>query len=210
MKAVISQAAIGRLSLYFRTLQSAREDGIQIISSEDIGKRLNLTPVQVRKDLAIFGQFGMKGIGYYTGELINQISNILGLNHQWNIAIIGVGHLGGALANYKNFAAMGFKLMALFDRDKRIIGSTVHDIKVSDIKNLKTIVSKYEIDIGVITVPAVEAQNVANLLVKAGVKGIWNFAPTKIAVPEEIHIVNEDLSMSLSTLSYHISQNIDK
>ena len=199
MKAVISQAAIGRLSLYFRTLQSAREDGIQIISSEDIGKRLNLTPVQVRKDLAIFGQFGMKGIGYYTGELINQISNILGLNHQWNIAIIGVGHLGGALANYKNFAAMGFKLMALFDRDKRIIGSTVHDIKVSDIKNLKTIVSKYEIDIGVITVPAVEAQNVANLLVKAGVKGIWNFAPTKIAVPEEIHIVND-----------HISQNIDK
>ena len=205
MKPTISRAAIERMALYFRTLQIAGEDGLQIISSEEIGKRLNLTPVQVRKDLAVFGQFGMKGIGYYTGELSNKIGEILGLNNRWHLAIVGIGHLGGALANYKNFESMGFLLKALFDKDKRIIGSTVNDIKISDIKNLKTVVSKRMIDIGVITVPAMEAQKVANKLVEAGIKGIWNFAPTKIILPKEIPLVNEDLSMSLSTLSYRLS-----
>ena len=205
MKPTISRAAIERMALYFRTLQIAREDGLQIISSEEIGKRLNLTPVQVRKDLAVFGQFGMKGVGYYTGELSNKIGEILGLNNRWHLAIVGIGHLGGALANYKNFESMGFLLKALFDKDIRIIGSTVNDIKISDIKNLKTVVSKRKIDIGVITVPATEAQKVANELIDAGVKGIWNFAPTKIILPKEIPLVNEDLSMSLSTLAYRLS-----
>ena len=203
---MISQAAIERLALYLRFLRSAQEEGLQIISSEDMGKRLEVTPVQIRKDLALFGQFGMKGIGYYTTELVNQISNILGLNHNWHMAIIGVGHLGGALANYKNFAANGFPLKALFDNDIRIIGSMVHGIKISDIKNLKSIVDNREIHIGVITVPAPEAQNVANLLVEAGIKGIWNFAPIKIIVPPEINLVNEDLAVDLSTLSYHMSK----
>ena len=203
---MISQAAIERLALYLRFLRSAQEEGLQIISSEDMGRRLEVTPVQIRKDLALFGQFGMKGIGYYTTELVNQISNILGLNHNWHMAIIGVGHLGGALANYKNFAANGFQLKALFDKDIRIIGSMVHGIKISDIKNLKSIVDNREIHIGVITVPAPEAQNVANLLVEAGIKGIWNFAPIKIIVPPEIHLVNEDLAVDLSTLSYHMSK----
>jgi len=205
MKPTISRAAIERMALYFRTLQIAREDGLQIISSEEMGKRLNLTPVQVRKDLAVFGQFGMKGVGYYTGELSNKIGEILGLNNRWHLAIVGIGHLGGALANYKNFESMGFLLKALFDKDIRIIGSTVNDIKISDIKNLKTVVSKRKIDIGVITVPATEAQKVANELIDAGVKGIWNFAPTKIILPKEIPLVNEDLSMSLSTLAYRLS-----
>ena len=205
MKPIISQAAIERIALYLRFLRSAQEEGMQIISSEDMGKRLEITPVQIRKDLALFGQFGMKGIGYYTTELVNQIENILGLHNHWHMAIIGVGHLGGALANYKNFAVNGFKLMALFDKDFRIIGSTVNGVKISDIKNLKSIVTNREIHIGVITVPAVEAQGVANQLVEAGVKGIWNFAPTKLIVPSEIHLVNEDLAMDLSTLSYHIS-----
>ena len=206
MKPMISQAAIERLALYLRFLRSVQEEGMQIISSEDMGKRLEITPVQIRKDLASFGQFGMKGIGYYTTELVSQIENILGLHNHWNMAIIGVGHLGGALANYKNFATNGFKLMALFDKDFRIIGSTVNGVKISDIKNLKSVITNRAIHIGVITVPAIEAQNVANQLVEAGVRGIWNFAPTKILVPPEIHLVNEDLAMDLSTLSYHISK----
>ena len=206
MKPVISQATIGRLALYFRLLKSLYEAGVQVISSEDMGKKLDITPVQIRKDLAVFGQFGMKGVGYYTGELVNQIGNILGLNNHWNMAIVGVGHLGGALANYKNFEANGFKLAALFDKDIRIIGSTVHGIQISDVRNLKAIVTNRSIHIGIITVPAPEAQGVANQLVEAGVKGIWNFAPIKINVPAEIPLVNEDLAMDLSTLSYHISR----
>ena len=205
MKPVISQATIGRLALYFRFLKSMYEDGVQIISSEDIGKRLDITPVQIRKDLAVFGQFGMKGVGYYTGELVSQISNILGLNNHWNMAIVGVGHLGGALANYKNFEANGFKLVALFDRDNRIIGSTVHGVQISDIRNLKMIAASRNIHIGVITVPAREAQGVANLLAEAGIKGIWNFAPTKLNVPDDVALVNEDLALDLSTLSYQMT-----
>ncbi|MBR2179602.1 MAG: redox-sensing transcriptional repressor Rex [Selenomonadaceae bacterium] len=206
MKPIISQAIIGRLALYFRLFKSLYEDGVQVISSEDIGKKLDITPVQIRKDLAVFGQFGMKGVGYYTSELVSQIGNILGLNNRWNMAIVGVGHLGGALANYKNFETNGFKLTALFDKDTRIIGSYVHGIQVSDVRNLKSIMTNRNIQIGIITVPAPEAQGVANLLVESGVKGIWNFAPTKINVPSEIPLVNEDLAMDLSTLSYHISR----
>ena len=205
MKPVISQATIGRLALYFRVLNSALEEGVLIISSEDIGKRLDITPVQIRKDLAVFGQFGLKGVGYYTAELANQIGNILGLNHKWNMAIIGVGHLGGALANYKNFEANGFRLAALFDNDERIIGSTVHGIKVSSVRCLKSMVINQNIHIGIITVPATEAQWVANLLVEAGIKGIWNFAPVKLEIPAEVPLVNEDLALDLSILSYHIS-----
>ena len=178
MKPTISRAAIGRLVLYFRALNLAQEKGMQIISSEDLGKLLDITPVQIRKDLALFGQFGMKGIGYFTGELINQIGNILGLNDHLNMAIVGVGHLGGALANYKNFEALGFKLVALFDKDVRVIGSIVHNIKISDVKNLKSIINSRNISIAAITVPVGEAQSIADLLVDAGVKGIWNFAPT--------------------------------
>ena len=206
MKPITSQATIGRLALYFRLFKSLYEAGVQIISSEDIGKKLDITPVQIRKDLAAFGQFGMKGVGYYTGELVNQIGNILGLNNHWNMAIVGVGHLGGALANYRNFEVNGFKLAALFDKDIRIIGSTVHGIQISDVRNLKSIVTSRNIQIGIITVPAPEAQSIANLLVEAGVKGIWNFAPIKINVPPEMPLVNEDLAMDLSTLSYHISR----
>ena len=207
MKPTISRAAIGRLVLYFRALNLAQEKGMQIISSEDLGKLLDITPVQIRKDLALFGQFGMKGIGYFTGELINQIGNILGLNDHLNMAIVGVGHLGGALANYNNFEALGFKLVALFDKDVRVIGSIVHNIKISDVKNLKSIINSRNISIAAITVPVGEAQSIADLLVDAGVKGIWNFAPTKIIVPPDIHLVNEDLSMGLSTLSYLISKD---
>ena len=206
MNPIISQAAIERLALYLRFLRAAQEDGIQIISSEDMGKRLGLTSVQIRKDLALFGQFGMKGIGYYTTELVNKIENILGLNNHWHMAIIGVGHLGGALANYKNFTANGFKLMALFDRDFRIIGSTINGVKISDIKNLKSIVANREIHIGVITVPAMEAQSVANQLVEAGIKGIWNFARKRIDVPDNVAVETVDLPASLAILTYKLAE----
>ena len=167
MKQIISKAAIERLALYFRILKSAQEEGVEIISSEEIGKRTDFTPVQIRKDLALFGQFGMKGVGYFTNDLLNKIGNILGLNNHWKVAIIGIGHLGGALANYRNFANNGFKLTALFDKDEKVIGSKVHDLEISDVKDLKKIIKEREIQIGVITVPEAEAQGVANLLTDA-------------------------------------------
>ncbi|MCI6158553.1 MAG: redox-sensing transcriptional repressor Rex [Selenomonadaceae bacterium] len=204
--ATISKATIDRLPLYFRTLRLAQDEGIDIISSEELGRRLGITAEQIRKDLASFGQFGKKGVGYYVNELKRNVGQILGLDHHWNIAIVGIGHLGVALANYQNFVTLGFNLVALFDQDPNVIGSRVNHVKVEDIRDLKRIVKERNIQIGIIAVPAAFAQGVADQLVAAGIKGIWNFAPIKMQVPASMHIVNEDLSIGLSSLSYHITR----
>lgn len=201
----ISKATIDRLPLYYRTLRLAQDDGMDIISSDELGRRLELTPEQIRKDLALFGQFGKKGVGYYVNELKFNVGKILGLDNHWNIAIVGIGHLGVALANYQNFIALGFNLVALFDNDPNIIGKTVNHVKVKSIDELQSCAKNLKIDIGVIAVPARFAQQVADKLVKANIKGIWNFAPVKMRVPEDVKIVNEDLSVGLSRLSYYIT-----
>lgn len=201
----ISKATIDRLPLYYRTLRLAQDDGMDIISSDELGRRLELTPEQIRKDLALFGQFGKKGVGYYVNELKFNVGKILGLDNHWNIAIVGIGHLGVALANYQNFIALGFNLVALFDNDPNIIGKTVNHVKVKSIDELQSCAKNLKIDIGVIAVPAQFAQQVADKLVKANIKGIWNFAPGKMRVPEDVKIVNEDLSVGLSRLSYYIT-----
>ncbi len=206
MKKMISQATIDRLPLYFRTLRLVEDEDLTIISSDELGRRLDITPEQIRKDLATFGQFGRKGIGYDVSELKERISNILGLHNHWRLAIVGVGHLGGALANYVNFASLGFSVVALLDRDKRIVGNKVNGIEVCDTADMNEVIASTAADIGVITVPAAEAQSVADMLVAAGVKGIWNFAPIKLSVPPAVPLVNEDLSVGLSALSYHMSQ----
>ncbi len=207
MKKTISQATIDRLPLYFRTLRLVEEEKLNIISSDELGRRLDITPEQIRKDLATFGQFGRKGIGYDVRELRDKIGNILGLHNKWRLAIVGVGHLGGALANYVNFAPLGFSVVALFDNNKEIIGSEVNGLEVNAASNMERIIADRSVDIGVITVPANEAQGVADSLIAAGVKGIWNFAPIKLNVPIDIPLVNEDLSVGLSALSYHMSQD---
>ena len=209
MKKDISQATIDRLPLYFRTLRIVEDEKINIISSEELGRRLDITPEQIRKDLATFGQFGKKGIGYDVRELKNRISKILGLHNRWRLAIIGVGHLGGALANYVNFAPLGFSVVALFDSDEEVIGTKINKIAVENITDLKKVVKLRKVDIGVIAVPDYAAQSVADLLVDAGVKGIWNFAPIKLDVPPDVPLVNEDLSIGLSALSYHMSSSRD-
>ena len=201
----ISKATIDRLPLYYRTLRLAQDDGMDIISSDELGRRLELTPEQIRKDLALFGQFGKKGVGYYVNELKFNVGKILGLDNHWNIAIVGIGHLGVALANYQNLIALGFNLVALFDNDPNIIGKTVNHVKVKSIDELQSCAKNLKIDIGVIAVPAQFAQQVADKLVKANIKGIWNFAPVKMRVPEDVKIVNEDLSVGLSRLSYYIT-----
>lgn len=207
MKKIISQATIDRLPLYFRTLRLVEEEKLQIISSDELGRRLDITPEQIRKDLATFGQFGRKGIGYDIQTLKNGIGNILGLNNNWRLAIVGIGHLGGALANYGNFATVGFSVVALLDSDKKIIGNVVNGLTVADSSDMKEIIAAHAVDIGVIAVPASAAQGVADSLIAAGIKGIWNFAPIKLTVPPKFPIVNEDLSVGLSALSYHMSQD---
>ena len=206
LTSLISKATIDRLPLYFRTLRLVQDEGIDVISSDELGRRLGITPEQIRKDLASFGQFGKKGVGYYVNELKHNVGGILGLDNHWNIAVIGIGHLGAALANYQNFVSLGFNLVALFDQDPKVIGTVQNHVKVEDVRELAQIVRERHVDIGIIAVPAAFAQEVADQLVTAGVKGIWNFAPIKMQVPDSMHIVNEDLSIGLSRLSYYITR----
>ena len=203
---LISKATIDRLPLYFRTLRLVQDEGIDVISSDELGRRLGITPEQIRKDLASFGQFGKKGVGYYVNELKHNVGGILGLGNHWNIAVVGIGHLGAALANYQNFVSLGFNLVALFDQDPKVIGTVQNHVKVEDVRELVPIVHERHVHIGIIAVPAAFAQEVADRLVAAGVKGIWNFAPIKMQVPDSMHIVNEDLSIGLSRLSYYITR----
>lgn len=203
---MISKATIDRLPLYFRTLRQIQQEGVEIISSEELGRRIGVTPEQIRKDLASFGEFGKKGVGYFVRELIRNIGEILGLHRNWNIAIVGVGHLGWALANYRNFASLGFNLAAVFDIDPAKIGQVIGGVEIAGLDRLEDIVHASNIHIGVITVPAQSAQDVANRLVTAGVRGIWNFAPIKLNVPENVRLVSEDLSVGLSSISYYLSR----
>jgi len=203
---VISKATIDRLPLYFRTLKATQLEGVEIISSEELGKRIGVTPEQIRKDLASFGQFGKKGVGYYVRELIRNIGEILGLHRNWNMAIVGLGHLGWALANYPNFSSLGFNIKAIFDVDLSKIGLNIKGIEVSHIRQMAEVVAEQNIHIAVITVPAEQAQLVADQLVAANIKGIWNFAPIQIKLPSDIILVSEDLSVGLSSLSYHLTR----
>jgi len=205
---VISKATIDRLPLYFRALKQVQVEGVLIISSEELGRRLGITPEQIRKDLASFGQFGKKGVGYFVRELMRNVGEILGLHRNWNIAIIGVGHLGWALANYINFGALGCNLRAIFDVDPRMIGQQIKDVQIEHFDNLEKITKEIDIHIGVITVPNGEAQPVINRLVAAGIRGVWNFATIKVHVPEGTCLVNEDISMGLSSISYYLARQL--
>ena len=203
----ISQATVNRLPLYYRTLQEMQAQGVNMISSQELGEILNLKPVQIRKDLAYFGNFGLKGYGYFVNELKNGIAKVLGFQYHRKIAIACANYLGTAIVNNEKFSELGFQVAALFDDDEKIIGSEINGVKIYDLKKIESVAKRKRIDIGIITVSENLAQKVANDFISAGVFGIWNFSPTRIVVPKKIALVNEDLFFGLSSLSYHITQN---
>ena len=202
----VSKPTIDRMPKYYRVVKALNDNGETMVSSSQLSEIMGFTPEQIRKDFSDFGQFGIKGVGYKVDTLKRSIENILGLQYHWNMAIVGIGRLGTALANYKNFPALGFTVHALFDIDENLIGQKINGVKIYDFAKINDVIKRKIIDIGVITVPDTQAQTVADALIKAGIKGIWNFAPTKIQVPPEIHLVNEDIAMGLTLLSYHLSR----
>lgn len=204
-KKEISDAVIDRLPMYYRDLLVLKDAGVDIISSEKLGQRLGITPEQIRKDLTCFGAFGKKGVGYYVSELCNQIVEIIGLQQHWKVAIVGIGHLGWALANYKTFSRLGFKVEALFDVDHRVIGQMVGGVAISNINEMAEVVKAKDIRIAVITTPSTVAQQVTNHLVTRGIKGILCFAPVRLDVPDNVFLVQEDLSVGLSRISYYLT-----
>jgi redox-sensing transcriptional repressor len=202
----IPDATIGRLSLYSRYLKEADEKGITTISSQHIAKATGVTPAQVRKDLAYFGEFGTRGVGYNSRELYNYIMKILGLDKRWSIAIIGAGNLGRALSQYKGFQQRGFDVICIFDNDPKKIGKKLANIDIYSLDMLEEKVKELDIDLGIIAVPALAAQDVADKLVNVGIRGIINFAPVNITVTENIILRRVDLAAQLEYLTYYLEE----
>ena len=201
----ISDSTIHRLSIYYRALLGLEREGYETISSKELAKREKLTPAQVRKDLSFFGSFGTRGLGYPVKELKQRISEILGLNKLWNVALVGVGNVGSALVSYKEFAKQGFIIKLIFDNDQRKIGSNHKGITISDIANIKQLVRENDIAIVVLTVPASAAQKVCDDVIEAGVKAILNFAPVSLKVSENVVLLNENMAIELEHLSFSLT-----
>lgn len=207
-KGNISMAVIKRLPKYQRYLLELIENDVDRISSKELSEKIGFTASQIRQDLNCFGDFGQQGYGYNVKELYNQIIGILGLTKQYKTVIIGAGNIGQALANYTNFEKIGFKLQGIFDINPKLIGIKIRDIEIMDIDELQGFMKKNAIDIGIICVSKSSAQKVCNILVENGIRGIWNFAPIDLEVPDKIIIENVHLSESLLTLSCLLSKNI--
>ncbi len=199
----IPEKTVTRLSIYLRCLEELEADGMGSVSSKQLAERFGLNSAQVRKDLAYFGQFGVRGLGYYIAELKHNLERILGLKQDWEVALVGAGNLGSALIAYKGFQARGFRISMAFDADPARVGQRIDGVVVVDAAKLVPTLRKKKVRIAVVAVPAAVAQSVADLLVEAGVTAILNFAPTQLAVPEGVKVQNVDLSVLLKTLSYH-------
>lgn len=201
----VAQTVVPRLSTYNRVLDKLDKKGMEIISSEELGERTGYSAAQIRKDLSFFGEFGQVGKGYYVKELRNAISQILGLNRTWKVALVGAGNLGSALLAYPGFRERGFRIVAVFDNDLRKIGKKWEDVVLHDISEIAEKVKEKEIQIAIIAVPAEAAQRVANILIFSGIRAILNFAPVRIVVPEDVELRSAELSSELECLSYFLT-----
>ena len=203
----VPKAVVGRLSLYLRELQHLTRDGIEPTNSKHLGILLGVTPSQVRKDLAYFGQFGYPGIGYRCSELIGAIKQIMGTDAVWSVALIGIGNLGRALLRYKGFNRQGFRIVAAFDADPNLVGQTVEGVDVYAMDILTETVKQQNIRLAAIAVPAEASQQVADMLIDSGVEGILNFAPVMLSLPDTIQAVGVDLAMELEQLAFTVVNN---
>jgi redox-sensing transcriptional repressor len=202
----IPEMTVRRLSIYTRCLAQLEEEGIKTISSQELAERFNLNSAQVRKDLAYFGEFGVRGIGYYVSGLKVELQKILGLDREWQVALVGFGNLGSALFNYKGFERQGFRISAIFDDDPSKIGRTVHGITILPLRDLPREAKAKDLQIGIVAVPAEAAQTVTDRLVASGIKAILNFAPAPLKVPKDVRLKNVDLSIELESLSFVLAQ----
>lgn len=206
--APVPPAVVNRLSLYLRELQHLLEDGTQTTNSNQLGERLGFSDAQVRKDLAHFGHFGHPGVGYRCDELVSEIRRILGTDRKWAVGLVGVGNLGRALLGYRGFEPQGFSLVAAFDADRQKVGAIVEGIEILAIDRLPTVVAEQRIDLGMVAVPAAHAQAAADMLVAAGVKGIVNFAPMTLVLPEQVSQVGVDLARELEQVAFAVASRL--
>jgi len=204
----ISELTTNRLSVYLRCLNLLASAGIKTISSQALADQFNLNSAQIRKDLAYFGEFGVRGVGYAVDDLRRHLTQILGLDSAHRVGIVGAGNLGTALANYNGFLASNFAVVALFDNDREKIGRTIGEagVMVHDVRKMARVVRDEKIDVAVIAVPARVAQRALNVVMSAGVRAVLNFAPVRLHTRLGVKVKNVDLTISLESLSYYLAR----
>ena len=202
----VSMAVIKRMPKYYRYLGELVKNDVDRISSKELGEKIGFTASQIKQDLNNFGDFGQQGYGYNVKELHNQIGTILGVGKEYNAVLIGAGNIGQAIANYSRFTDIGLGITAIFDANPKLVGMRIRDVEIKDIDELKEYLEENNIDMGILCVPRINAQRVCDVLVNGGVKGIWNFAPIDLHVPETVKVENVHLSESLLTLVYQMNK----
>ena len=202
----VSMAVIKRMPKYYRYLGELVKNDVDRISSKELGEKIGFTASQIRQDLNNFGDFGQQGYGHNVKELHNQIGAILGVGKEYNAVLIGAGNIGQAIANYSRFTDIGLGITAIFDANPKLVGMRIRDVEIKDIDELKGYLEENHIDMGILCVPRINAQKVCDVLVNGGVRGIWNFAPIDLHVPETVKVENVHLSESLLTLVYQMNK----
>jgi redox-sensing transcriptional repressor len=206
----VSELTTARLSVYLRSLEALEAAGVNTISSKDLADQFNLNAAQIRKDLAYFGEFGVRGVGYYVKDLRRHIREILGLNRQIKVIIMGAGNLGLALADYPGFRHDGFEIVALFDTAREKVGQMSRGgVVIRSLKELDRVVEREKVEIAAIAVPAAAAQPVVDLVIEAGIRAILNFSPGALRVPRGAKLKNVDLTVSLESLSFFLARGAD-
>jgi redox-sensing transcriptional repressor len=203
----LSRASVGRLSLYLRCLEGALREGSATVSSGQLGEALGVTDAQVRKDLACLGNLGQPGIGYPAQELIGAIRGALGIDRDWAVALVGVGNLARALLRYRGFAQQGFRIVALFDADATKVGQRLDGLTVHAMEQMPAVIAATRAELGLLTVPMEAAQQVAEALVAAGIRGILNFAPVVLRLPATVSLVSVDLAVQLEQLAFLVQMS---
>ncbi len=201
----VPEVVVARLPQYVRVLNILLSDGVQVANSQMLGEKLQVTPAQIRKDLSYFGRFGKQGRGYSVRHLLDELKQILGLNSQWNVIVIGVGRLGRAILSYPGFTPDGFHLVAALDNDPGLVGQNVDGMVVRPVEELDEVVKEYGISIAVVAVPGVHTQGVIDRLVECGVRAILNYAPTTPQVPPDVNIRNIDPVLSLQSMTFYLA-----
>ena len=206
----VSELTTNRLSVYLRCLSQLESAGVETISSQALAEQFHLNAAQIRKDLAYFGEFGVRGVGYWVKDLKRNLRQILGLDRKLRVVVMGAGNLGLALADYPGFKREGFEIVAMFDvADAKIGDESRSGVPIFDLKDLRRIVKREHVDIAVIAVPAESAQPVLEQVVAAGIKAVLNFSPGALRVPPGIKMKGVDLTVSLESLSFYLAQGID-
>ncbi|MCI0547990.1 MAG: redox-sensing transcriptional repressor Rex [Candidatus Rokubacteria bacterium] len=197
---------VRRLSVYTRCLLQLEEDGVKTVSSQELAERFDLNSAQVRKDLAYFGEFGVRGIGYYVSPLKAELQRILGLDREWQVALIGFGNLGSALFHYKGFGRQGFRIAVIFDDDPAKWGKDVDGVPIMPLRDLAREARARNLQIAIVAVPAESAQTAISAVTGAGIKAVLNFAPGRLKTGKDVRLKHVDLAIELETLTFYLAQ----